>query len=111
MGNDKGIRDSFGRFTKDHPGLKKPGSTNRIAGEIKMKLAEFLQRRFEDLPELFDNLKPSEKARLLTDLLQYVLPKTKELHIEEDFNSRLDMIDFSKLSENTLKEILHATSD
>lgn len=63
------IRDSLGQFTKDHPGLKKLGSTNKIAGEIKMKLADFLQKRFEDLPELFDKLRPIEKARLLSDLL------------------------------------------
>jgi hypothetical protein len=108
MDDEQEIRDTFGRFTQNHPGLKKPGSTNKIAGEIKMKLAEFLQKRFEDLPELFEHLKPGEKARLLSDLLQYVLPKTKELHIEEEVSSRLDQVDFSKLSAKTLKEILNA---
>ena len=108
-GQDKEFRDESGRFKQGHAGLKKPGSTNKIAGEIKTKLAEFLQKRFDELPDLFNNLKPGEKARLLSDLLQYVLPKNKEVHIQEETGGGWTRTDLTKLSEGTLKELLNAT--
>lgn len=104
-------RDQAGKFAPGHPGYKKPGSTNKIAGEIKSKLADFLKERFEDLPGLFDKLKPGEKARLLSDLLQYVLPKTRELHIDDDTEGvGRAYTDLTMLSERTLKELLNGTT-
>jgi hypothetical protein len=104
------LRDENGRLRPGHKGLKPKGATNRLQGEIKERITLFLSGKLESLEEIYSQVSPKEKLHFLTELLAYVLPKSKELKIEDHSQNRTAQIDYSKLSENTLMEILKNTN-
>lgn len=103
------FRDDKGRLLPGHGGLKKPGSNNRLPGEIKEKLTKFLSGEIENIESIYSEVSAKDKLRFLSELLAYVLPKSKELKIEDASGSRTAQIDFTKLSPGALKEVLSLT--
>lgn len=102
-------RDENGRLRPGHKGLKPKGATNRLQGEIKEKITLFLSGKLENLEEIYSQVSPKEKLHFLAEILAYILPKSKELTIEDYSQSRNAQIDYTKLSESTLLEILQHT--
>ena len=102
-------RNENGTLKPGHKGLKPKGATNRLQGEIKEKITEFLNGKLENIEEVYSKVSDKDKLNFLGELLAYVLPKSKELFIESNESTKA-RIDYSKLSESTLKEILKNTS-
>lgn len=103
------FRDENGRLRPGHKGLKPKGATNRLQGEIKEKITLFLSGKLEEIEAIYSEVSPKEKLHFLTELLAYVLPKSKEFKIESS-ESPTPQIPFDKLSESTLREILQYTT-
>lgn len=102
------FRDEKGRLLPGHGGLKKPGSNNRLQGEIKNKITEFLAGKLERLEDIYSEVSAKDKLRFLSELLAYVLPKSKEItNITEEPKAT---IDYSKLPEDVLRQVLNATT-
>ncbi len=106
---ESNFRDENGRLKSGHKGLKPKGATNRLQGEIKEKITLFLSGKLEEIEAIYSEVSPKEKLHFLTELLAYVLPKSKELKIESS-ETPTAKIDYSKLSEATLKELLAHTN-
>lgn len=98
------FRDDKGRLLPGHGGLKKPGSKNRLQAEIKNKITEFLAGKVESLEEIYSEVSPKDKLRFLTELLAYILPKSKEIEIIG--KSPEAEADLTRLSDQTLKELI-----
>lgn len=96
-------RDEKGRLLPGHGGLKPKGANSRLPNEIKNKITEFLAGKIETLEEVYSQASTKDKLRFLTELLSYVLPKSKELKIET--NEALQTPDFEKLSDNDLRDL------
>lgn len=103
-------RDEHGRLLPGHKGLKPRGANNRLQGEIKKKITEFLTEKLETLEEIYSEVSAKDKLKFLAELMGYVLPKSKEILFEENNLSQSATIDYTRLSEGTLKEILQATT-
>jgi hypothetical protein len=103
-------RDENGRLRPGHKGLKPKGATNRLQGEIKEKITLFLSGKLEEIEAIYSEVSPKEKLHFLTELLAYVLPKSRELKIEDHSQTEPKApIDYSKLSPELLKELLANT--
>lgn len=102
-------RNGNGQFLPGHPGAKKKGDVHVIAGEIRGKVATFLNKRADELDGIWEKLKEREKARLFVELVGYLVPKQKEIQIE-DLREASASIDWTKLSPNALKEVLSLTT-
>ena len=101
------FRDDKGRLLPGHGGLKKPGSNNRLQGEIKNKITEFLAGKIENLEEIYSEVSAKDKLRFLSELLAYVLPKSKEItNINSEPQAR---INYSALPDEVLKQLLSNT--
>lgn len=103
------FRDNKGRLLPGHGGLKPKGASNKLQGEIKEKITEFLAGKLESIEEVYDLVSAKDKLRFLGELLGYVLPKSKEIISSSGYEPRAS-IDYSKLSEATLSEILANTT-
>lgn len=103
------LRDDQGRLLPGHKGLKPKGATGRLQSEIKAKITEFLNGKLETLEDVYSQVSPKDKLNFLSELLAYVVPKSKELFID-DARQPNAVVDYSKLSESTLKEILTHTT-
>jgi hypothetical protein len=78
------LRDSNGRLLPGHPGLKQKGSTNLLHADIRQKLFEFIAGEIDNLPEFYQTLKPAEKIRILTAIMQMTLPKPQNIPHEPE---------------------------
>jgi hypothetical protein len=87
------IRDEKGKFIPGHPGLKKRGDVSTIAGDIKSKVADFLNSKADELEGIWEELKPKDKAQMFVDLAPYLVAKQKELKVDFDESERKRVAD------------------
>lgn len=89
-------------FKKNDPRINRSGrppkAINKIARPVKESIAEFLNEKFEELPRIWAQLKPMEQARLIVDLMPYVVPKLQATTLDGNIN-------LSGLSEAELDQI------
>ena len=100
-------RDNKGRWSIGNSG-RQAGSKNKMREKIKA----FLELNFDELQISFDQLEPKEKIFFYISMLQFGLPKLTSTTDAEgnDLHDQKAVIDYSKLSESTLKEILQNTN-
>lgn len=105
---DNGIKDSKGRFLPGNPGKPKGSSKNKLRDEIRT----FLNANWANFPEWFSKLKPKEKIDTMLDLMPYAVSRLQSVAMTDAEGNELKpkaFIDYTKLSANTLKEILANT--
>jgi len=101
--DNKGIlRSEAGRILPGSGG-RPPGSKNKARRE----LVRFVERNLQDLQGHYDSLEPKDKLRFLHGVLSFVVPKLQSTTDTEgnDVEPKVS-IDYSSLSESTLREIL-----
>jgi len=105
--NNREHRDEKGRFTSSNPG-KPIGSKKNL---IRDSIRAFINSKIDDLPEWFETLKPKEKIDALLSLMPYAVSRLSSIDLQESENENQTKaaIDYSNLSEGTLKEILQNT--
>ena len=65
------------KFEKGHSktGGRKKGTANKQTKELREQLQQVVQNTLDELPGMLAELEPMERAKLLTSLLPYVLPR------------------------------------
>jgi predicted component of type VI protein secretion system len=83
------------------------GSQNRAGGKLREVISDFLENRFEDVVNDFEQLEPKDRIKVYTDLLQYGVPKlqavSNSIEFENMTDEQLDAI-FEKLLKSTSNE-------
>ena len=106
----------MGEIARNELGHYLPGSGGRPHGatnRAKKVLRKFVEQKLDDLEKEYSQLEPKERLRFLQGVLGYIVPKLQSAVDSngEDTPQPLS-IDFSSLSESTLKEILlHTHTD
>ncbi len=78
--------------------------------QLRETIAAFLESNFKKVVIDFKKLSPKERANLYCDLLQYAVPRLQSVSNEMAFVIKENDIDYSKLSDETLNDIIAATS-
>jgi hypothetical protein len=63
---------------------KKPGTPNKINQEIRGRINEFLDNNFETIQNDLMQLEARERVKFYIELLQYGLPKLKQVELTND---------------------------
>jgi len=88
----------FVKGQSGNPAGRPPKAINKIARPVKESIADFLNEKFAELPRIWPNLKPMEQARLIVDLMPYVVPKLQATTLDGNIN-------FSGMSEAEIDAI------
>jgi hypothetical protein len=70
-------------------GGRQKGTPNKTTKETRDVLKSIIDSEIQNLPELFQEMKPHQRADILIKLIQYVLPKPES---SEAFNDNLNEI-------------------
>lgn len=101
-------RDALGRYGKGNSG-RKPGSQNKMREKVK----SFVDTNIDGLQLWFDGLEPEKKIKVLNDLLPFCISKLQSLSPADSDGNDLPqgpVIDWTRLSERSLKEVLSLTT-
>jgi len=106
--NVNGYHNNNGKFAPGNPGKPRGASKNKLRESIK----SFLNERWKDFPTWFDRLKEKEKIQVMLDLMPYGVARLQSIAMTDSQGNDLQRatIDYSRLSEPTLKEILSVTT-
>lgn len=74
--NETEKRNNNGQFVKGHKGLKPKGAVNKSTSEMKERLQQLMESYDEEqmIADL-KSLKAPDRLKIMTGLLEYVLPK------------------------------------
>ena len=61
-----------------------PGTKNRVNQEIRQRINNFLDENFDSIQNDLLELEPRERVKFYIDLLQYGLPKLKQVELSND---------------------------
>jgi hypothetical protein len=97
-----------GQFAKGNPGKPKGSSKNKLRDEIRT----FLNDNWSNFPEWFSKLKPMEKINTMLDLMPYAVSRLQSVNLTDQEGNDLPKatIDYSKLPEDVLRQVLNATT-
>ncbi len=73
------------------------GSQNKAAGQLRNVITDFLEQRFEQVIEDFEQLEPKDRIKVFTDLLQYSVPKLQAVS---------NLIEFEKMTDEQLDGVI-----
>jgi hypothetical protein len=107
IGQSADHRDNLGRFVPGNPGRQR-GSKNKLREKVK----GFVTTNIEGLQTWFDGLDPEKKIKVLNDLLPFCISKLQSVSSTDAEGNDVEpsvSIDWTKLSEKSLKEILTLT--
>jgi hypothetical protein len=63
---------------------KKPGTPNKVNQEIRSRINDFLDNNFETIQSDLMELEARERVKFYIELLQYGLPKLKQVELTND---------------------------
>ena len=89
---------AFKKGQSGNPSGRKPGVSNKITKELRDRIKDFLEGKWSQIEDDFENLEPEKRVALFEKLLQYVLPRMASMDLEGE-------LDFKVLSEDTLDKI------
>lgn len=98
-----------GQFAKGNPGKPLGSSKNKLRDSIR----SFLNENWEHFPTWFEALKAKEKIDVMLDLMPYAVSRLQSVSMTDQEGHDLPeraVIDYTKLSQSTLKEIIAATT-
>lgn len=65
-------------------GGRTAGTTNKVVKELRHQLQAIVQTSLDELPETLAAMEPTDRARLLTALLPYVMPKLNSVELQTE---------------------------
>jgi hypothetical protein len=82
-------------------GKLKAGQTHKMTKDLRLAIANFCEKQFEQIELDFMTLSPKERCQLFAALVQYVVPKKQTLEIESQhpINERFLSLTFEQLEE------------
>tara|TARA_R110001592_G_scaffold109281_1_gene304925 strand:+ start:208 stop:555 length:348 start_codon:yes stop_codon:yes gene_type:complete len=91
------------------------GSPNKSTKELRNSFQFFVENnvpKFQEWIEEVAKNNPAKAIELVTSLGEYIMPKLSRTEIEADIKSEVKTeIDYSKLNESTLKDIIKQLRD
>ena len=72
----------FEKGKSGNPAGRKPGTQNRVTGDLRKRINALLSDSFGQIVADFDKLEPRERVSAWAKLAEYVLPKQKDFSIE-----------------------------
>lgn len=63
------------------------GAVNQLTGDMKTKIAEFVEKKWPILEERFDKMNPRDQSRVLIELLPYIIPKLQAVEMDLELQS------------------------
>ena len=88
-----------------NPNGRPKGALNRSTQQLKEIINDILNSELGKIDEYLNELEPKERLNFIIKLMPYVIPKQTETIIE-DVTEKGSTIDYSKLSTDTLRDIL-----
>lgn len=88
----------MGKFTKGqsgNPSGRKPGVSNKITKELRDRIKDFLEGKWSQIEDDFENLEPEKRVALFEKLLTFILPRMATIDLDAD-------IDLKTLSDASL---------
>ncbi len=85
-------------------GGRKAGTPNKTSHEMRELIQVFLEQQFENLDEIFENLKPRDKINTIIKMFPYILRKQMEMDVNTP--QKQDLVhDLSALSPEELEQL------
>ena len=95
--------------TCNNPNGRPKGSKNKITKSAKELLSGFITKKLERIEELYAVLEPKDQAKLISNLMGFVMPKMTEVSLENEIGYLLGNID--KLSDEQLDRLHQIIND
>ena len=89
---------AFKKGNSGNPTGRKPGSKNKASGKLREVITSFLEERFENVVNDFEQLEPKDRIKVFTDLLQYSVPKMQAVS---------NSLEFEKMTDEQLDEVIN----
>lgn len=69
-------------------GGRTKGTPNKVSGELRKRIASFLEERWDEAVNEWENIKePKDKVKLYIELMAYVMPKLQSVTLEGSLNT------------------------
>ena len=93
------------KFEKGKPktGGRKPGTPNRVTGDLRQRIQQLLDEQFDNLQADFKALDPKERVNAFIRLLEYTTPKLQRTETTFDL-SKLSDTEVETLFEMAMKK-------
>jgi hypothetical protein len=62
---------------KDKTGGRNKGTPNKVTTELRVRISNFLDAKFDTILDEFNELEPKDKVNLYLKLIEYVIPKMR----------------------------------
>lgn len=89
----------FEKGQSGNPKGRKPGSPNRVTGDLRARINALLSDSFDKIIDDFEQLEPRERVVAWVKLAEYVLPKLQRTET---------LVDVSKLTDDEVERLLSA---
>lgn len=74
----------------NNPAGRPPGKANKITGELRSRIKNFLDKNWAQVEKDFKKLDPEKKIIFFEKLLSYAIPKMKETDLKLNFDTMTD---------------------
>ena len=88
----------FEKGKSGNPAGRKPGTQNRVTGDLRTRINALLSDSFDKIVADFDQLEPRERVVAWAKLAEYVLPKLQRTET---------VVDVSKLTDDEVERLLN----
>lgn len=78
------------KTTRQKYGGRKPGIPNKITGELRQRIKQFMDDNWANFEAGYKKLEPFQQMQFIERLLPYCVPKLKETDMRIDFNTMND---------------------
>jgi hypothetical protein len=92
------------RKNRDKTGGRTKGTPNKLTNEVRQMLVNFLDEKFDEVVNIWNELDNHEKISLFLQLSKIVLPKLSHDIVNDEPNYN---IDFSHLTTDEIRELLN----
>lgn len=93
----------------NNPNGRPRGAKNKVSRSAKELLSGFITKKLERIEELYVVLEPKDQAKLISNLMGFVMPKMTEVSLENEIGYLLGNID--KLSDEQLDRLHQIIND
>lgn len=93
------------KIKREKTGGRIAGTPNRSTQEVRLFIQSFLERQFDNIDAIFEELSAKEKIQALTKLLPYIVPKQIQMDLNATHTQEVKH-DLSKLTDEELHFIL-----
>lgn len=93
----------FKKGKSGNPNGRKPGTPNRVTGDLRQRIQQLLDEQFDNLQADFKALDPKERVNAFIRLLEYTTPKLQRTETTFDL-SKLSETEVESLFEMAMKK-------